>query len=55
MFLLNQIESFFTKVSISLQINGKQNNIYQFSVSNLMHEATFKLVLTQRQYVDRKY
>ena len=37
-------------------INGKQNAIFQFSVklfSYKMHEATFKLVLTQRQYGDR--
>ena len=48
----------FTKVSLCLQINGKQNTTFQFSVniiSNKMHEATFKLVLTQRQYVDRLY
>ena len=48
----------FTKVSLCLQINGKQNTTFQFSVkfiSNKMHEATFKLVLTQRQYVDRSY
>ena len=41
---------------IVLQINGKQNITFQFSVklfSNKMHEATFKLVLTQRQYVVR--
>ena len=39
----------FTKVSLCLQINGKQNSTLQFSVkliSNKMHEATFKLVLT---------
>ena len=44
----------FTKVSLCLEINGKQNTTFQFSVkliSNKMHEATFKLVLTQRQYV----
>ena len=38
----------FTKVSLCLQINGKQNTIFQFSVkliSDKMHEATFKLVL----------
>ena len=49
---------FFTKVSLCLQINGKQNTTFQFSVKliyNKMHEATFKLVLTQRQYVDRSY
>ena len=41
---------------VCLQINGKQNTTFQFSVkliSNKMHEASFKLVLTQRQYVDR--
>ena len=46
------------KVSLCLRINGKQNTTFQFSVkliSNKMHEATFKLVLTQRQYVDRSY
>ena len=48
----------FTKVYLCLQINGKQNITFHFSVklvSNKMHEATFKLVLTQRQYVDRSY
>ena len=48
----------FTKVSLCLQINGKQNTTFQFSVnliSNKMHEAIFKLILTQRQYVDRSY
>ena len=48
----------FTKVSLCLQINGKQNTTFQFSVkllSHKMHEATFKLVLTQIQYVDRSY
>ena len=48
----------FTKVSLCLQINGKQNTTFQFAVkifSNKMHEATVKLVLTQRQYVDRSY
>ena len=33
----------------------KQNTTFQFSVqliSNKMHEATFKLILTQRQYVE---
>ena len=48
----------FTKVSLCLQINGKQNTTLQFSVkliSNKMHEAPFKLTLTQRQYVDRSY
>ena len=46
----------FTKVSLCLQINGKQNTTFQFSVEiifNKMHEALLKLVLTQRQYVDR--
>ena len=46
----------FTKVSLCLQINDKQNTTFQFSVklfSNKMHEATFILILTQRQYVDR--
>ena len=45
----------FTKVSLCLQKNGKQNTTLQFSVkliSNKMHEATLKLVLTQRQHVD---
>ena len=40
----------FTKVSLCLEINGKQNTTFQFSVkliSNKMHEATFKLVLTK--------
>ena len=48
----------FTKVSLCLQIHGKQNTTFQISVkliSNEMHEATFKLVLTQRQYVDCSY
>ena len=48
----------FTKVSLYLQINGKQNITFQFSVKliyNKMHETTFNLVLTQRQYVDRSY
>ena len=48
----------FTKVSLCLQINDKQNISFHFSVkliSNKIHEATFKLVLTQRQYVDRSY
>ena len=48
----------FTKVSLCLQTNGKQNTTFPFSVklfSNKIHEATFKLVLTQRQYVDRSY
>ena len=47
--------SVFTKGYLCLQINGKQNTTFQFSVklfSNKMHEATFKLVLSQRQYVD---
>ena len=44
-----------TKVSLFLQINGKQNTTFQFLVKiicNKMHEATFKLVLIHRQYVD---
>ena len=48
----------FTKVSLCLQINGKQNTTFQFSVKliyNKTHEATFILALTQRQYVDRSY
>ena len=48
----------FTKVSLCLQIKGEQNTTFKFSVkliSNKMHEKTFKLVLTQRQYVDRSY
>ena len=48
----------FTKVSLCLQINGKQNITFQFAVNliyNKMHESTFKLVLSQRQYVDRAY
>ena len=48
----------FTKVSLCLQINGKQNPTFQFSVkliSNKMHKATFKLVLNQRKYVNRLY
>ena len=48
----------FTKVSLCLQINGKQNTTLQFSIkliSNKMYEATSKLTLTQRQYVDRSY
>ena len=46
----------FTKVSLCLQINDKENTTFQFSsklISNKMHEATFKLILTQKQYVDR--
>ena len=45
---------FFSKVSLCLKINGKQTTTFQFSVklfSNKMHKATFKLVLTQRQYM----
>ena len=41
-----------------LQINGKKNTTFQFSVksiSNKIHEAIFTLVNTQRQYVDRLY
>ena len=37
----------FTKVSLCLQINGKQNTTLQFSVKlicNKMHEAIFELV-----------
>ena len=48
----------FTIVSLYWQINAKQNTTLQFSVKhiyNKMQEATFKLVLTQRQYVDRSY
>ena len=48
----------FTKISLCVQINDKQNTTFQFSVkliSNKIHEATFKLVLTQRQHVDRSY
>ena len=44
----------FTKVSLCLQVNDKLNTTFQFSVklfSNKMHEATFKLVLTVRQYM----
>ena len=47
-----------TKVSLCLQINGKQNNTFQFLVeliANKMHETTVKLVPTQRQYADRSY
>ena len=59
MLLLNNNESFtLFKVSLCLQINGKQNTTFQFSVkliSNKMQEATFKLVLTQRQYIARSY
>ena len=42
----------FTKASLCLQINGKQNTTFPFSVklfSKKMHETVFKLVLTQRQ------
>ena len=51
----------FTKVSsVFLQRNSKQNSTFQFSVKLIstcikMHEATFQLVLTQRQYADRLY
>ena len=48
----------FTNVSLSLQINGKQNTTSQFSVkhiSNKMHQAKFKLALTLIQYVDHSY
>ena len=47
-----------TTVSLCLQINGKQNTTFQFSVkliSNKMHEAAFKLVLSKRQHVARSY
>ena len=43
---------------LCVQIDDKQNTTFQFSVkiiSNKIHEATFKLVLTQRQHVDRSY
>ena len=53
MLLLNYNESFSL-----MQINGEQNTTFQFSVNIIfkkMHEATLKLVLTQRQYVDRSY
>ena len=46
---------FFTKVFLSVQINGPKNITSQFSVkiiSNKMHETTFKLVLTQEQFVN---
>ena len=46
----------FTKVSLCLQIIDKQNTTFQFTgklISNKMHEATFKLILTQGQHVDR--
>ena len=46
------------KVSLCLRINGKQNTTFQSSVKLIfdkMHEVTFKLILTQRQYVDRSY
>ena len=48
----------FTKVSLCFQINGKQHTTFQFSVkliSHKMHAATFKLVLTRKQYVNRSY
>ena len=49
----------FTKVFLCLQINGKHiTPPFIFSVkliSNKMHKATFKLVVTQRQYVARSY
>ena len=44
-----------TKDSLCLQINGKQNTIFHISfkrVINKMHEATLKLVITQRQYAE---
>ena len=46
----------FTKVSLCLQMTDKQNTTFQFSIKlifNKMHEATFKLILTQRQHVGR--
>ena len=46
----------FTNVFLCLQINGKQNTTFQFSaelISNKMHEASLKVILTQRQYADR--
>ena len=58
MLLLNYNKSFSPKSQVCLQVNGKQNYTFQFSVkqiSNKMHEKTFKQVLTQRQYVDRSY
>ena len=48
----------FTKVSLCLQLNSKQNTIFQFSlkvISNKMHEAISKLVKTQKQYVNRSH
>ena len=48
----------FTKFPLCLEINGKQNTTFQSSVklfSDKMRDPTFKLVLTQRQYVDRSY
>ena len=51
MFFFKLQQIVYIKVSSGLQINGKQNTILQFSVkinSNKKHEATFKLVLTQR-------
>ena len=58
MLLVNYNESFSLKSLLCLQMNGQQNITFQFSVKliyNKMHEATFKLALTQRQYVDRSY
>ena len=58
MFLLNYIESFSQKSPYVCKFNGKQNTTFQFLVtliSNKMHETTFELDLTLRQYVDRSY
>ena len=55
MFIVKLHRIVFTKVFLCLQIND-QHITFQFSVkllSDKMHESTFKLVLTQRQYVDR--
>ena len=54
MFFVNLHWIVFTKVSLCLQINDKQNTTFQFSVkffSYKIHEAIFKLVLSQRQYM----
>ena len=56
MFFVKIHRILFTEVSLCLQINDKQNTTFQFSVnffSTKMHDATFKLVLTQRHHVDR--
>ena len=58
MILLNSQRIIFTEVSLCLQLKGKENPTFQFSVkliSHKMHEVTFKLVLTQIQNVDRSY